>query len=397
MLHLAPCLLLRNPLGRRTRAATTRALLSRTTRFLRGEWAPLIQEAIQATRAAHRPQSAGVSVPIQGSPPATSSVPLPGTRRDCARSRRARRSIQQALAGAPSRALQALISEDLPASTPEVITALRAAHPAPSTAIPPELHEASPTRTPPTCSPADLRTALLRAPRGSGSGPSGWIFEHLRELVTDSPSLLSAFAHQCTRLAGGMIPSEARPFYTSSRLIALAKPDGRVRPIAIGEVLQRITARWLCSALRSRMARALLPLQFGIGVPCGPELIYRAVQRMLLLRPDWAILTVDIRNAFNSQERAPMALALEAEGFADLLPYFLFFYGADSALHFQPMDVAPLTLSSRRGVRQGDPLGPFFYALGQQHALRQASRVLGSLPIERMEQQLEDDAIAQAR
>jgi hypothetical protein len=103
------------------------------------------------------------------------------------------------------------------------------------------------------------------------------------------------------------------------------------------------------------------------------------------LRPGWGVLTADLRNAFNCIERGPMAMALESEGFSDLLPYFRLFYGSPSDLYYQPGDVGATTLLSQRGVRQGDPLGPFFYALGQQHALRQAAAVLGALPEERLQ------------
>lgn len=66
---------------------------------------------------------------------------------------------------------------------------------------------------------------------------------------------------------------EVSRFLAGATLVALPKmkpnalPD--VRPIAIGEVLRRLTGKCLCHLLKNRAADFFLPRQFGVACPNG--------------------------------------------------------------------------------------------------------------------------------
>ncbi|GJP58837.1 hypothetical protein CLOP_g4310, partial [Closterium sp. NIES-67] len=156
----------------------------------------------------------------------------------------------------------------------------------------------------------------------------------------------------------------------SSTLVALAKPNGDVRPIAIGEVLVRVLSRAVCLQLRDQMARVFLASQqFGVGVTCGTEVTVRGVVRALADHPGWVVLQLDVANAFNSFFRDVLFQALHASPeFRCLIPFIRLFYGTPSDLLYRT-GRGVTTMHSERGTRQGDPLSPFLYALTQRLAL----------------------------
>ena len=111
----------------------------------------------------------------------------------------------------------------------------------------------------PTC--VYLHT-LARAPRLSKPGPTGWTFEHIRDLFPaeeeDTGRLqLAAFL---PHIVSGKIPDGVARALASSRLRALAKPNSEgVRPVAIGEVWMRLASNSIATHMRQDFQDALLP------------------------------------------------------------------------------------------------------------------------------------------
>ena len=89
---------------------------------------------------------------------------------------------------------------------------------------------------------------------------------------------------------------------------------------------------------------------------------------MQALGPENVVAEVDFTNAFNSVE-----LSVKANGINEYFPmlstWFSFTYGRHTNLLVR--DRPPI--SSERGVQQGDPLGPFFFALALQPVLEKAA------------------------
>ena len=55
------------------------------------------------------------------------------------------------------------------------------------------------------------------------------------------------------------------------------KRSGDLRPIAVGEVLRRLTSKCVARAVRAEALGILSPLQVGVGIPAGCEAIVHAV------------------------------------------------------------------------------------------------------------------------
>lgn len=148
------------------------------------------------------------------------------------------------------------------------------------------------------------------------------------------------------------------------RIIALQKPNNGVRPIAIGEIFYRLVANVL---LNTFTEYTLLPYQLGVGTPGGTEPIVHALD---VLCEKYALISLDLANAFNSMFRSWILAALRKHAPQYVL-VFLCTYGSWTNLHFHQW-----IIKSKRGVRQGDPFGPFFFSIGYMVVLEEMPHCL---------------------
>jgi hypothetical protein len=165
----------------------------------------------------------------------TSSTSLSSRPRSNARETLKRAALRLVRCGELSRAAKLLTSPGLAPASPEVASKLAAKHPARVKEIPNQANLPLPE-------PIDLSsllffTTISKLPRGLGSGPSGWKFEHFRALVSKSTSA-EMFFSVCNLVAKGSMPDVAAKLLSAARLIAIPKPNGDVRPIAVGECLR---------------------------------------------------------------------------------------------------------------------------------------------------------------
>jgi len=80
------------------------------------------------------------------------------------------------------------------------------------------------------------------------------------------------------------------------------------------------------------------------------------------------IVGIDFSNAFNSVERPAIAAEVQSK-FPQVSTWFDLCYGNPSNLLVRGRE----PIKSERGVQQGDPLGPFFFAVALQPALIKAA------------------------
>ena len=92
---------------------------------------------------------------------------------------------------------------------------------------------------------AEVSRALSKFLKASAAGGSGLTATHLDELFSvpsteQDTGLAAGLAKLLTKLARGAAPKELVPWIAGAPLIALLKPDGTIRPIAVGETLRRL-------------------------------------------------------------------------------------------------------------------------------------------------------------
>ena len=94
-------------------------------------------------------------------------------------------------------------------------------------------------------------------------------------ITNDSLYLMSSL------IAEGKVPSSVSPLLTAAGLIALPKSNAEIRPIAIGEVIRRVTAKAVCLQMSTAFSSFFHPIQHGIATPGGAELLIHHVEALL--------------------------------------------------------------------------------------------------------------------
>ena len=214
----------------------------------------------------------------------------------------------------------------------------------------------------------DVVAGLEGLPRLSASGMSGWTYELLRDLAEEEP-----FVDRARELLNGLLAGKAGSprVWCASRLVPLTKPGGGVRPICVMDAWVRLAGRIVAAKVATTLAEALAPLQFGVGVPGGVEVVAQAValyDRVAAADESGAlgVQTVDFVNAFNAVRRGAVWRGLE-EFLPELLPFFRWGYGGATPLY---LGSGAEVGECGSGVRQGDPLGPLLFCVGLHPVLR---------------------------
>ena len=151
------------------------------------------------------------------------------------------RARRLASAGHISMASRAVCTNNrtLDCNDPSVMHQLRSMHPPESDWQMPALpHDSQPPMI--RCDSSLVRL-VRQCDNGKAGGPSGWNGAMLAVLA-DSRTCMAGFHCIPQDITAGTIPPAIRPHITATRLIALAKPNGAARPIAMAELFYRIAA-----------------------------------------------------------------------------------------------------------------------------------------------------------
>jgi hypothetical protein len=211
-----------------------------------------------------------------------------------------------------------------------------------------------------------LFRVIMKAPRQSAPGRSGWTIELLRSAWDRSKVFRDAFTLIVQDIMNNELDNELRTFFRSSTLVAIPKLDDGVRPIAMGELFLKLASSCAVAKIDGeQMSEFFGGLQYGVGAKNGAEFIIHETRRLLHENPDYVLLTIDAKNAFNSPHRCFLEQALlNTPIFAPLFNLFYLEYGAPGHLYFKEH-----VLQSFRGVRQGSVTGSIFFSILIQYIL----------------------------
>ena len=209
----------------------------------------------------------------------------------------------------------------------------------------------------------DIEKAINSFPIGSAGGLDGLRPQHLKDMISKSNGetrvkLLRSIAALISVLLSGNVPESVCPWFYGASLTALKKKDGGIRPIAVGNVLRRLTAKLACQYVQSTANDIFQPIQLGCGTRGGAEAAIHGIRHhMSSPRSQEILVKLDFKNAFNSIDRG----SLLKEVFDKLPNLYPFIY--QCYRHTTQLSFGRKTINSEWGVQQGDPLGPLCFCL----------------------------------
>ena len=197
----------------------------------------------------------------------------------CANANRARRAVQ---AGQYRKGIQALTSDGLAPASNEIYDEMLLKHPQ----TPPPTLPLSPLPQSIPMTEQIVAKAMCSFPSDSAPGPSLFHANHFKEAVfCPSQDLgnraLRVISATVSLLCDGRAPPEVIPHLCGASLLACHKKGGGYQPIAVGEVLRRLTSKCLSRCVQSSAFSVLTPLQVGVGVKLGCEAIVHSVVHTL--------------------------------------------------------------------------------------------------------------------
>ena len=211
---------------------------------------------------------------------------------------------------------------------------------------------------------------LRRARKGAAPGPSGLTTDTLRILLDDDTATTNLI-RVARHFAQASIPAEIARAIGLGQMVALTKPNGRVRGIVVGDVLRRLVSRCLAQKYAQPIHTACQPHQFALATRSGTEAVVHALTAVTEANPTHTILSVDGVGAYDNISRNSMLQGLRDVPEANrCLPFVEMFYGAPSQYIWHSATGEAHIISQAEGGEQGDPLMPALFSLGQRAALR---------------------------
>lgn len=222
-----------------------------------------------------------------------------------------------------------------------------------------------------TVTTADVRQICKEIKKNSTPGVSGWSYKWFQLLVEDD-----TICQKLSLIISDIVNNKFKNsknlqnLLLTSKLVVFQKKNGKLRPICMPEVLLKLASKIVfnkINKLENNLQYGKQAFQSG-----GMESIIHDINNLLIQSNKYIIYKVDFKNAFNTMVRDYILYEINNNHNLHLLKGLVdFSYTHETNLmNFDLPDDKILNLKSTSGVRQGDTLGAFLYALGLDHILK---------------------------
>ena len=240
---------------------------------------------------------------------------------------------------------------------------------------------------------------FARPPMARAMAVDGVSYEELGALYHGGERFRTNLFLLVSRINSGSLHPAAADFLGDLHLLGLDKPGAKVdvRPIGIPAALRRMANRVLMYQESKKMGEVFtetkvppellvaagfaadtpcnVPLQLGVGLPGGAEIIIGAARAHLARHPRHAVCSDDKGNGFNRISRKAIFAGLR-RWFPNLIPAVRLWYRQPRRLLVRgehgwetAVDENGDMYYSAEGCAQGDALGPFLWSIGYHWAL----------------------------
>jgi hypothetical protein len=138
---------------------------------------------------------------------------------------------------------------------------------------------------------------MQKPPRRSGAGPTGARYEHLKPLA-ENPLGMKLLKRMCVDFLLGKLPRRMQACLATTKIVALLKPNQKIRPLGLGHVIRRVATKALAKVFTKRVVAVVGDIQMGLGQQAGAERMHKAAVVALHKRPDCGALSLDQISAF---------------------------------------------------------------------------------------------------
>ncbi|CAK9302743.1 unnamed protein product [Gordionus sp. m RMFG-2023] len=209
----------------------------------------------------------------------------------------------------------------------------------------------------------ELIKTVLSFNKNSAGGIDGFRPSYFQFLINPKNPYQDSFVNSLIifseNILNNDLPSQIHQIIFGARLIAFSKPDGGVRPIAIGSFFRRLLAKIIVERIKSDASKMFQTYQLGFGTKGGCEIATHSLRIYIEdPPPDAVVCKLDFKNAFNSLSKKTF-LNIFYEKFLVYARFIEQSYGCRTPLKF-----GEYTIPSDEGIQQGDPLGPLIFSLG---------------------------------
>ena len=165
------------------------------------------------------------------------------------------------------------------------------------------------------------------------------------------------------RFAAADVPTEILGTYLAARIVPATKPNGGVRPFAMGQVvIRRLVCKATAKLLTKKVHSVTGPHQFAVGMKQDPELLHKIVSAHVVIHRDAAMASVDVKNAHGAVEWGAIQSEIEALD-KNIWKWCAALFKAEHELTCKLDDGDFVTHTMKRGLAQGCSMSSLIFPL----------------------------------